>query len=46
MTLVPDNISGEGCVEFPRIGNEWDAGPVEELETDGNLKHKTYTRRV
>ena len=46
MTLVPDNISGEGCVEFPRIGDEWDAGPVEELETDENLKHQTYTRRV
>ena len=46
MTLVPDNVSGEGCVEFPKIGNEWDAGPVEELETDGNLKHQTYTRRV
>jgi hypothetical protein len=25
---------------------EWDAGPVEELETDGNLKHQIYTRRV
>ena len=46
MTLVPDNISGEGCVEFPKIGDEWDAGPVEELETDENLKHQTYTRRV
>ena len=46
MTLVPDNVSGEGCVRFPTIGNEWDAGPVEELETDGNLKHQTYTRRV
>ena len=46
MTLVPDNISGEGCVEFPKIGDEWDAGPVEESETDGNLKHQTYTRRV
>ena len=46
MTLVPDNISGEGCVEFPKIGDEWDAGPVEESKTDGNLKHQTYTRRV
>ena len=46
MTLVPDNVSGEGCVEFPKIGDEWDAGPVEESETDGNLKHQTYTRRV
>jgi len=46
MTLVPDNISGEGCVSFPELGNEWDAGPVKELETDENLKHQTYTRRV
>ena len=46
MTLVPDNVSGEGCVEFPKIGDEWDAGPVKELETDENLKHQTYTRRV
>ena len=46
MTLVPDNVSGEGCVGFPKIGDEWDAGPVKELETDGNLKHQTYTRRV
>ena len=46
MTLVPDNVSGEGCVGFPKIGDEWDAGPIEEMETDGNLKHQTYTRRV
>ena len=46
MTLVPDNVSGEGCVGFPTIGDEWDAGPIEALETDGNLKHRTYTRRV
>ena len=46
MTLVPDNVSGESCVRFPTIGNEWDAGPIEALETDGNLKHQTYTRRV
>ena len=46
MTLVPDNVSGESCVRFPTIVNEWDAGPIEALETDGNLKHKTYTRRV
>ena len=46
MTLVPDNVSGEGCVGFPKIGDEWDAGPGEELETDENLKHQTYTRRV
>ena len=46
MTLVPDNVSGEGCVRFPTIGDEWNAGPIEALETDGNLKHQTYTRRV
>ena len=46
MTLVPDNVSGEGCVEFPKIGDEWDVGPVKESETDENLKHQTYTRRV
>jgi dihydrofolate reductase len=46
MTLVPDNVSGEGCIGFPTIGDEWDAGPIEALETDGNLKHQTYTRRV
>ena len=46
MTLVPDNVSGEGCVRFPTIGDEWDAGPIEVMETDGNLKHQTYTRRV
>ena len=46
MTLVPDNVSGEGCVRFPTIGDEWNAGPIEALETDENLKHQTYTRRV
>ena len=46
MTLVPDNVSGEGCVGFPTIGDEWDAGQIEALETDGNLKHQTYTRSV
>ena len=46
MTLVPDNVSGEGCVRFPTIGDEWNAGPIEALETDRNLKHQTYTRRV
>ena len=46
MTLVPDNVSGEGCVRFPTIGDEWNVGPIEALETDENLKHQTYTRRV
>ena len=46
MTLVPDNISGEGCVNFPELGNEWKAGDIEVLEDDNKLKHKIYTRRV
>ena len=46
MTLVPDNISGEGCVSFPELGNEWKAGDIEVLEDDNKLKHKIYTRRV
>ena len=46
MTLVPDNVSGEDCVRFPMIGDEWDVGPVEYLETDGNVKLQTCTRRV
>jgi len=46
MTLVPDNISGEGCVNFPELGNEWEDGDIEALENDDRLKHKIYTRRV
>ena len=46
MTLVPDNISGEGCVNFPELGNEWEDGDIETLENDDRLKHKIYTRRV
>ena len=46
MTLVPDSISGEGCVSFPDLGNEWKAGEIETLEDDERLGHKIYTRRV
>ena len=46
MTLVPDNISGEGCVNFPELGNEWETGDTETLKDDERLKHKIYTRRV
>jgi dihydrofolate reductase len=46
MTLVPDNVSGEGCVSFPELGNEWETGEIETLEDDERLQHKIYTRRV
>ena len=46
VTLVPDNVSGEGCVSFPELGNEWEAGETETLKDDERLKHKIYTRRV
>ncbi len=46
MTLVPDNVSGEGCVRFPESGNEWEGGETETLKDDERLKHKIYTRRV
>ena len=46
MTLVPDNITGEDCIYFPEIGNEWKEGKNNRLEEDPKLGHKTYTRRV
>jgi len=46
MTLVPDNITGEDCIYFPEIGNEWKEGENNRLEEDPKLGHKTYTRRV
>ena len=46
MTLVPDNVSGEGCISFPELGNEWETGDTETLKDDERLKHKIYTRRV
>ena len=45
MTLVPDNISGEGCIYFPKIGNDWKESEAMPLEYDGRLKHKKYSRR-
>ena len=46
MTLVPDNISGEGCIHFPKIGIEWIEGETKPLKEDTTLMHKNYTRRV
>ena len=46
MTLVPDNVSGEGCIYFPKIGIEWIEGETKPLKEDTQLMHKNYTRRV
>jgi len=46
MTLVPDNITGDDCIYFPEIGNEWKEGENNRLKEDTKLGHKTYTRRV
>ena len=46
MTLVPDNITGNNCIYFPKIGNEWKEEENNRLEEDPKLGHKTYTRRV
>ena len=46
MTLVPDNVSGEGCIYFPKIGIEWIEGETKPLKEDTKLMHKNYTRRV
>jgi len=46
MTLVPDNISGDDCIYFPEIGNEWKNDGEKPLEKGSKLMHKIYTRRV
>ena len=46
MTLVPDNINGDGCIYFPEIGNEWEDDGEKPLEKGSKLMHKIYTRRV
>ena len=46
MTLVPDNITGDNCVYFPEIGQEWEESEKKPLENDSILMHKIYTRRV
>ena len=46
MTLVPDNISGDNCVYFPKIDKTWIESKIKTLENSDILKHKTYTRRV
>ena len=46
MTLVPDKITGDNCVYFPEIGQEWEESEKKPLESDSILMHKIYTRRV
>ena len=46
MTLVPDNINGEGCIHFPKIGKEWEEKEIQMFENEPKLKRKIYTRRV
>jgi len=46
MTLVPDNIIGNNCIYFPKIGNEWEKKDEKPLEKNSKLLHKIYTRRV
>jgi len=46
MTLVPDNITGEGCIYFPKIDNNWKESKISDLEEDSRLKHKKYSRRT
>ena len=46
MTLVPDNVSGEDCIYFPKIDKSWIEGDTKKLEDDPKLRHKIYTRRV
>ena len=46
MTLVPDSVSGEDCIYFPKIDKSWIEGDTNALEDDPKLRHKIYTRRV
>ena len=46
MTLVPDSISGNNCIYFPKVGNEWQESKEKPLEKGSKLLHKIYTRRV
>ncbi len=46
MTLVPDNISGDDCIYFPDIDDNWEEGITEPLKDSTKLLHKIYTRRV
>ena len=46
MTLVPDSVSGEDCIYFPKIDKSWIEGATNTLEEDPKLRHKIYTRRV
>lgn len=45
MTLVPDNVTGEECIYFPTIGNNWKESDITILKGDDRLKHKIYSRR-
>ena len=46
MTLVPDKITGDNCVYFPEIGQEWEESEKKPLVNGSILMHKIYTRRV
>ncbi len=46
MTLVPDRVSGDDCVYFPNIDDNWKEGETEPLKDSTKLLHKIYTRRV
>ena len=46
MTLVPDKVTGENCVYFPKIDKSWYESETKPLENSEKLLHKTYTRRV
>ena len=45
MTLVPDKVTGEECIYFPTIGNNWKESDITILKDDDRLKHKIYSRR-